>query len=137
MLMDGCTFDEYFLLTDELQGLMEGEGIDESKVVSGLTSIWTFECSTSRLLSIYMNPSSSVSAYRAELRSELARSDKDDRREKNKKSDFLIWRGALLHSNDQLPRDTSEASPIVAIGTSEKGALHLPHTAKPPKMRVS
>ena len=28
MLMDGCTFDEYFLLTDELQGLMEGEGID-------------------------------------------------------------------------------------------------------------
>lgn len=96
--------------------------------------MWAFECSTSRLVPIYMDCNGLVERFRGELRAELARTDKDDRREKSKKSDFLIWRGVILHGEDPLPKSTSNSAPIIALGTSDKGTLHLPHTAKPPKI---
>ena len=81
-----------------------------------------------------MDSSSKVSTYRSELKSELSRTDKDEKREKNKKNDFLIWRGSILHLDSYLPKETSITAPIISIGLSDKGALHLPHTAKPPKI---
>ena len=84
-----------------------------------------------------MDVNSTISVFRNELKSELSRGEKDEnRREKSKKTDFLLWRGYLLHGENLIPKDTSSENPIVALGSgnSEKGALHLPHTAKPPKI---
>lgn len=122
-LMDGCSFDDYFQLTDLLEGL---------------TPVWTFECSTSRLMPIYMDSNNLVSTYRAVLKSELSRGiskeNEEQRREKSKKGDFLVYRGMILNGDERIPKDTSTSNPIIALGTSDKGALHLPHTAKPPKI---
>jgi len=64
-----------------------------------------------------MDLNNPISTFRGELKAELARSEKEGRPEKTKKVDFLIWHGAILRSEELLPRSTTVTSPIIALGT--------------------
>lgn len=109
-LMDGCTFDDYFKMTGDIEGLVP---------------IWTYDCSSSRLFPVYVPMHSTVAQYKQYLKLET----KDI---KKQKQDFLIWNGKLIDST--LPKDTNIENSIIYLGASEKANLHLPHTAKPPKI---
>ena len=90
--MDGCTFDAYFAMTGDLDGL---------------TPIWTFDCTSSRLYPLYVSPHASVSQYSQLLKHETEKSKKS-------KGSFLIWNGRLLEEN--LPSGTSVDDAIISIG---------------------
>ena len=92
-LMDGCTFDAYFAMTGDLDGL---------------TPIWTYDCTSSRLYPLYVPPHSTVQQYNHLLKHETEKSKKS-------KGAFLIWNGRLLE--DELPSDTSVNNAIISLGS--------------------
>jgi len=112
-LMDGCSFDEYFVQAESIQGMKQ---------------VYVFECATSKLLPVYIQLPATVSQLKEATKAELPK-------EKSKeKLDFFIWRGQLLNSSAMIPEDTKTDEPIISLGLIEKGQLHLPHTAKPPSI---
>ena len=90
--MDGCSFDSYFAMTGDLDGL---------------TPIWTYDCTSSRLFPVYVPPHASVSQYTQLLKMETKEAKKN-------KPAFLIWNGRLLEN--ELPADTSVNNAIISLG---------------------
>ncbi|CAG5089731.1 Oidioi.mRNA.OKI2018_I69.PAR.g12329.t1.cds [Oikopleura dioica] len=112
-LMDGCSFDDYFVQAESIQGMKQ---------------VYVFECATSKLLPVYIQLPATISQLKEATKSELP---KDKSKEK---LDFFIWRGQLLGMSSMIPEESRLDEPIISLGLIEKGPLHLPHTAKPPSI---